>query len=135
MSQWIAIIFLSDYPRVNLAKSSNQMNPRIPYLGGPNSFQPFASNPSPLTAMPIRSTGTPVELSGPLFSPRLAPPMLLPKPARRQVIKIHGVSRGPNGDLLFAVSFARARTFQYLTHAEMVENHPTYLIGFYERNL
>jgi hypothetical protein len=50
-------------------------------------------------------------------------------------MKIHGVSRTPDGALLFAVSFAKAKSFHYLTHQQMVEMYPTYLIGFYERSL
>ena len=58
-----------------------------------------------------------------------------PKKTRRQVMKVHGVSRDPDGNLLFAVSFAKAKTFYYLTNEEMKTNYPTYLIGFYERNI
>lgn len=54
---------------------------------------------------------------------------------RRQVIKIHGVSVAPDGEWLFAVSFAKSRTFQYLTHEVMKNLYPNYLIGFYERHL
>jgi hypothetical protein len=54
---------------------------------------------------------------------------------RRQIMKIHGVSRMPEGELLFAVSFAKAKSFHYLTHKEMIEMYPNCLIGFYERNI
>jgi hypothetical protein len=54
---------------------------------------------------------------------------------RRQIMKIHGMSRTSNGEFLYAVSFAKAKFFRYMTHSEMVEKYPTYLIGFYERSL
>jgi hypothetical protein len=50
-------------------------------------------------------------------------------------MKVHGVSRTPEGALLFAVSFGKAKSFHYLTHREMVEMYPNSLIGFYERSL
>jgi hypothetical protein len=50
-------------------------------------------------------------------------------------MKIHGVSRTPEGELLFAVSFAKAKSFYYIRHEEMVAMYPNYLIGFYERSL
>lgn len=58
-----------------------------------------------------------------------------PKKTRRQVMKVHGVSRDHEGNLLFAVSFAKAKTFYYLTNEEMKANYATYLIGFYERHI
>ena len=57
------------------------------------------------------------------------------KKARRQVMKIHGISVTPEGDWLFAVSFSKAKTHHYMTHAQMKEMYPMYLIGFYERHL
>ena len=58
-----------------------------------------------------------------------------PKKTRKQVMRVHGVSRDSEGNLLFAVSFAKAKTFYYLTNEEMKTNYPTYLIGFYERHI
>jgi hypothetical protein len=57
------------------------------------------------------------------------------KSMRRQIMKIHGMIRDIEGRFLYAVSFAKSKSFHYLTHAEMVENYPNYLIGFYERHL
>ena len=59
----------------------------------------------------------------------------LQKKVKRQVMKIHGLSVTPEGKWLFAVSFSKAKTFHYLTHAQMKELYPMYLIGFYERHL
>ena len=54
---------------------------------------------------------------------------------KRQVIKIHGVSVPSEGEWLFAVSFAKSKTFTYIPHSTMKKEYPHYLIGFYERHL
>lgn len=57
------------------------------------------------------------------------------KKMKRQIMKIHGVSLTESGELLFAVSCAKSKSFQYFTNRKMKEEYPNYLIGFYERNL
>jgi hypothetical protein len=78
------------------------------------------------TFIPPSSTNPPAHHFAPGFKPQSM---------RRQIMKIHGMSRDPSGDFLYAVSFAKSKSFHYLTHSEMVETYPNYLIGFYERNL
>jgi hypothetical protein len=61
---------------------------------------------------------------------------VVPDPtARRQVIKIHGMSIAPGGQWLFAVSLAKSKNYRYLTRDEMIAKYPSHLIGFYERSL
>ena len=55
------------------------------------------------------------------------------KNKNRPIMKIHGVSYDANGNLLFAVTRAKSKSFQYITHKKMKEEYPMFLIGFYQR--
>lgn len=82
-----------------------------------------------------KQQGEAAQFAPPLDVTAMLPATEPPKKTRRQVMKVHGISRDPDGNLLFAVSFAKAKTFCYITNEVMKSQYPTYLIGFYEKNI